>query len=135
MPSLPSQTQGASSGDGALLFFTVYGMLQRMTLERCSILIVESKRGPFVRRLRQAIERSGAVTAVVREPGEALEHAKEFNLSAALINVEHHALVGSLRCPVLLYGSQLPPVLAPFITTPTRTAAIVSALERLLPVR
>jgi hypothetical protein len=108
---------------------------EAMDLSGHSILIVESEITTFVRSLQTAIVRKGAGTLVARDPVKALERAKRFNFSAAVVNADHAGLVDQLGMPVLLYGARRPPLLVPFVLTPARPAVLVSALEQLLPIQ
>jgi len=103
-----------------------------MTLRGHSILIVESDDASFVRSLQTAIKRTGAESVVARDREAALVRAKRFKFSAAVINADHLELVDQLGIPVLLCGTQPPPLVVPFVFIPTRPAVIVFALERLV---
>lgn len=107
------------------------------------ILIVEPAIDQFVRDLQDALERRGAKTLVVREPGKAGERIGPFRFSACLINYDQasdalHALINDLGdTPILLYGGESASIAStrkvPHLTfTPARVDSIVIALDRLL---
>jgi ActR/RegA family two-component response regulator len=74
-----------------------------MSCHQRSILVVESEVSPFVLRLQVALEQRGAETLVARDQQTALQRSEQFTFSAALVNVEHRALVPRLGIPALLY--------------------------------
>lgn len=94
-----------------------------MSCHQCSVLIVESEISPRVLRLQAILEERGAETLIARNREAALERCRQFQFSAALINVEHRALVPLLDMPVLMYaGAETPRM-------------VVDGLERMLVAR
>jgi hypothetical protein len=91
-----------------------------MDLSGHVILIVETSVAPFIARLQSAIERAGAVTMVVHDPGAALEQVKQLKFSAAAVNTEHRVVAEELGIPYVLYVPTEPP------------RSIVSGLTRLV---
>ena len=107
------------------------------------VLIVEPTIGQFVHNLQNALERIGAETLTVRQPGEAIERLGAFRFSTCLINYDHasgalHALIDDLGdIPMLLYGGASAAIASTrILPRPTFAHAsvdsIVSALGRLL---
>lgn len=94
-----------------------------MKLSGHSILIVESGVGSFVVALQAAIDRTGAESMVARDVAAALQRTPLFAFSAAVINVEHRALIDNLDIPVVVYGAS---------ALPARPEIIVSRLKKLL---
>jgi CheY-like chemotaxis protein len=94
-----------------------------MSCRQCSILVVESEISPRVLRLQAILEERGAETLVARNRQAAIERCRQFEFSAALINVEHRALAPLLDIPVLLYASAETPKM------------VVEGLERMLAAR
>jgi hypothetical protein len=67
-----------------------------------SILFVETNVAPFVG-FERPLNVSGAKSLVASDAVSALERTKQFQFSAATINVEHRELIKRLNIPALLY--------------------------------
>ena len=78
----------------------------RMPLHGYVLLIVEPAVTSFVSDLQDAIEAERGETVVARDPAAALARCKQFQFTAALVNMDHRDMVGKLMMPVVLYRPQ-----------------------------
>jgi ActR/RegA family two-component response regulator len=76
------------------------------------ILIADPRAQRFVRDLQGALEQRGAETLIAQEPADAIDRAREFRFSVAVINCDDASdalrkLIHDLGdIPILLYGSE-----------------------------
>lgn len=87
------------------------------------ILIVESEIGPFDLELQRALVDAGAETLVARDVPTALLRHRQFEFTAAVVNVEHAALNEGVDIRTLIYGTD---------EVGRSPATIVAHLSRLL---
>jgi len=72
-----------------------------MLLHGHHVLIVESENASFIAALQTAVERAGAHVLIARDlEAASLRHSE---VSVALVNAEHRAIIGTLDVPLLLY--------------------------------